>query len=109
MTGLFVPAAGLMLAAVLVPLALARVLPEGVTWLLVNGAVSATILLCASAGYFLWAYGQQDARVTELIGRSPSAGLWHFLRLGLLAGLIWAPVLVLSLSALPRRWKVATW
>lgn len=33
----------------------------------------------------------------------------HFVRLGLGAGLIWAPVLILAVASVPGRWKKNVW
>jgi len=106
---MLLPFGVLVIAAVVLPFAFARLLPEGVAGLLVNGAVSALALTFGTAGYFLWAYGRQDVRVAETLGAAPGETLAHVLGLALRAGLIWVPVLVLSLSAQPRRWKVVQW
>ncbi|WP_226779646.1 hypothetical protein [Oceaniglobus trochenteri] len=107
--GLILPVAAIVLAAMAVPLALGRLLPEGGLWLIVNGALSALVLILAVAGYFLWSYGRQDTRIIDALGVAPGGSAAYFLGLGLSAGLIWAPVLVLTISTLPRRWKVKQW
>jgi hypothetical protein len=33
----------------------------------------------------------------------------HFGRLGLLSGLFWLPVMILSVASLPRKWVKETW
>jgi len=109
MTGLLIPAVLLILVAAATPFAMARVLPEGIAGLIVNGAISALVLTGMSAAYFLWAYGRTDTRVVDLLGAAPGATLVYFLRLGVQAGLIWAPVMILSLSAQPKRWKTVQW
>ena len=107
--GVLLPALGLILCAVLVPVILERWVAESVGGMIVNGVVSAAILTALAAGYFLWAYGRQDMRFLDAIGFAPGETLGYFLRLGLSSGLIWGPVLVLVISTSPRRWKENVW
>lgn len=99
----------LVLAAIALPFATARRLPEGVAGLVVNGVVSAVTLPLGTAGYFFWACLRRDDRLIGALGVAPGETLVHFLALGVSAGLIWAPVLVLALAALPRRRKEVQW
>ena len=85
-----------------VPWALGRVLPEGVGWLVVIGALSAVILTTLTAAGFAWAYGAAGGVVWR------EAPGW-FLVLSLRAALIWGPVMVLSVANLPRGWTEAVW
>ena len=109
MMGLILPFAALVALAIAVPFALARVLPEGVPGLLANGVLCAVAMTGVSAAYFLWAYGRQDTRVIDAIGFAPGETMGYFLRLGLGAGLIWGPPLVLAISAQPKRWRQVQW
>jgi len=106
---LALPVLGLIVAAVLIPRLIARLVPEGVPWLIGNAVISALILLAISAGYFAVAYLGQGARFVAAFGAVPAASALHFVKLGAMAALIWAPVLVLSLSGLPRHWKEVEW
>ncbi|WP_108482869.1 hypothetical protein [Oceaniglobus ichthyenteri] len=106
---LVLPFAGLIGLAIIVPFALAQLLPEGVPGLVVNGALSALALTLSAAGYFLWAYGRQDSAVMDAIGFAPGRTLGYFLRLGLAASLIWGPPMILALGAQPRRWRHVQW
>ncbi len=107
--GGLVPVLALVLLSVMVPKALGWALPEGVGWLIGNGAISAVILWAVSAGYFAVAYAMQSDMLTRLLGIDHVDTLGHFARLGLLAGMIWAPVMVLSLASLPKRWREVVW
>jgi len=106
---LILPFSALVILATALPFALARLLPEGVAGLVLNGAVSAIAMICVGAGYFSWAYLRQDGRVLDALGLASGETLVHFLRLGFGAALIWGPVLVLALGAQPRRWKEVQW
>lgn len=94
--------AGLIALAWLVPQALARLMPEGMRWLVLNGAASAAILAGAAAGLFALAYGPAAREVWA------SAPL-HFAGLAARSALIWAPVMVLSVANLPRGWRTRQW
>ena len=79
-----------------------KLVPEGVIWLLVNGVLSALLLAVVAAAGFVWLYGEAGGVVWR---EAP----WHFVLLSAKAGIVWGPVMVLSLSALPKRWKRAVW
>lgn len=107
--GILLPVLGLIALAALMPRLFQRVTPETTAGLVMNFALSAAMLTLASAGYFFWAYLRNDQRLLELVGIAPGYALAHFLKLGLGAGLIWGPVLLLAVSYVPRRWKENTW
>jgi len=109
MLGLLLPVAVLVAAAILVPRGLERMVPETLGGLVLNGAVSALVLILLSAGYFFLAYLWRSTALLDLIGIAPGQTLGHFLRLGFGAGLIWAPVVVLAVSTAPKRWREAEW
>jgi hypothetical protein len=103
---LILPVTLLAALAWLVPQALARLWPEGVGPLLALGLVATLIMVALAAGLFLVLYLWEGAPLDAF----PLWGaVWHFTRLGLGAGLIWAPVLVLSVANLPRKWKQVVW
>lgn len=112
-SGLVLPALALALLGWLVPRLLARVWPEGVGPLLLLAFASTFVLLALAAGFFALLYVWQGAPLAALfepgLGAGLGAGLGHFLRLGLLSSLVWAPIMVLSVAGLPRRWKEETW
>lgn len=99
---LILPLVGLAVVAWLVPWLLGKLVPEGIIWLLVNGVLSALLLAVISAAGFVWLYGEAGGVVWR---EAP----WHFVLLSAKAGIVWGPVMVLSLSALPKRWKRAVW
>ncbi|MDQ2090495.1 hypothetical protein [Marimonas arenosa] len=103
------PALGLILCAVVIPIVLERWVPESVGGMIVNGVLTAVLMTLLSTGYFLWAYQRQDTRLLDAIGFAPGETLGYFLRLGLSAGLIWGPVMILMISTSPRRWKENVW
>ena len=99
---LVLPLIGLAVVAWLVPWVLGKLVPEGVIWLLVNGVLSALLLAVVAAAGFVWLYGEAGGVVWR---EAP----WHFVLLSAKAGIVWGPVMVLSLSALPKRWKRVVW
>ncbi|MGB3555676.1 MAG: hypothetical protein WBA25_13655 [Jannaschia sp.] len=99
---LVLPVLALASVAWLLPWALGRALPERPVWLLVNGVVSAILLAGLSGAGFVWLYGPAGIAVWE-------ADPAHFAALALRAGLIWGPIVILSLSAQPGRWRSGTW
>lgn len=107
--GLALPVALLVAAAILVPRALERVVPETLPGLILNGVLSALILTALGTGWFLLSYLWRSTAVFDLLGLAPAATLAYFLKLGLGTALIWAPVLVLAVASAPKRWRVATW
>ena len=108
-SGLILPALALGVLGWLVPRLLARVWPEGLGPLLFLAFVSTFILLALAAGFFVLLYVWQGAPLRALFEPGLAAGLGHFLRLGLLSALVWAPIMVLSVAGLPARWKEETW
>ena len=107
--GLILPSVVLVLAAFGVPRILARVLPEGVVPLLVNAFVSTVLLFVLSALLFVWLYLGQELDIATLTAQGLTRNIVFFGRLGIAAAIIWAPVMILSLSGLPRKWVNATW
>ncbi len=94
----------LILAAVAwaVPWLLAKVVPEGVGWLFMNGVCSSVLLALIAGAGFVVLYGEAGGVVWR---EAP----WHFAVLSLRSALIWGPVMVLSLANLPRKWKDVVW
>lgn len=107
--GLLLPALALGVLGWLVPRLLARVWPEGVGPLLALALVSTLVLLALAAGIFLLLYAWQGAPVAALFEPGLAVGVVHFLRLGLLSALVWAPVMILSVAGLPARWTEERW
>ena len=52
----------------------------------------------------------KDRAALGMILDAGTRGGWtHFLRLGLVSALVWAPIMILSVAGLPRHWKEETW
>ena len=107
--GLILPALVLGLAGFAIPRLLAQLLPEGVTPLLVNGFISTVLTFALASGFFYLLYLWQGAPLDRLESAGAGALVLHFGGLGLASALIWAPVMVLSLAGLPRKWIHETW
>lgn len=106
---LLLPALGLGFLGFLVPRLLARVLPEGVKPLMLNALLSTFILfVLAGLGFFLLYVGQ-GADAGALLEPGFFANAVFFGRLGLASALIWAPIMILSVAGLPRKWVKETW
>ncbi|WP_102225494.1 hypothetical protein [Acidimangrovimonas sediminis] len=93
---ILVPVAALVLIAAMVPIWLARRLGHDLRARSTNIALSSVAMLIVSGGYFAVLYVIEAPRVAGAIAAEPMAALWHFLWLGLMAGLLWAPVVVLA-------------
>ena len=107
--GLVLPALLLGLLGFAVPRLLAGVLPEGVTPLLINGFLSTILTFTLSSAFFYLLYLWQGAPLDKLGLPDLGAAIFFFGRLGLASALIWAPVMLLSLAGLPRKWVKETW
>ncbi|WP_238365616.1 hypothetical protein [Mesobacterium pallidum] len=108
-TGLALPTLALMALAFALPHGLLRWMPETGRGLVLNGLLSGLVLVAVAAGYFLWAYAHAAPAMLRVFGARPGASAGYFLRLGLQSAVIWGPVLVLTVSYLPRRWKEGVW
>ena len=106
---LFVPALFLALLAFAIPRVLARGLPEGVRPLMLNALLSTVLLFVLSAVFFFGLYVWQGLSVAEILSPGRAATVVFFGRLGLIAGLIWAPIMILSVAGLPGKWVKETW
>ncbi len=105
-TGLIYPALGLALLGWLVPRLLSMVFPEGVKPLLILGAISAIIMYVLSVVMFVLLYTLQGVPMAEVF---QNGGAEHLLWLGVLSALLWGPILLLSVAALPRSWVEEEW
>ncbi|MEO1637652.1 MAG: hypothetical protein AAFU41_00220 [Pseudomonadota bacterium] len=106
---LILPALILGALGFVVPRLFALALPEGVPPLMLNALLSTLTLFVLAALTFLALYLWQGAPWAELSVQGWAANLGFFGRLGLIAAIIWAPVMVLSLAGLPKKWKEAVW
>lgn len=100
---IILPVVVLVLAAAALPRVLARAFGRRPWALVLNAALSALVLLALAGGLFLTLYAVREPRVLSVAWAEPVPAALHFAGLGALAGLIWAPVLAVSLISLPRR------
>jgi len=107
--GLLLPAVVLAVLAWLIPKLWSRVLPEGVKPLMLNALLSTVSMFVATSLFFVVLYTWQDAPMAEILAEGFGANAVFFGQLGLSSALIWAPIMVLSLASLPRRWTKAVW
>ena len=107
--GLLIPATFLAAIAWLVPVWLRWRMPEGVRPLIALSALSFLIVLVLGGVVFLGLYLLQGATLQALTSAGIAPAVWYFLRLSLSAGLIWAPIMVLSIAGLPKTWVHETW
>ena len=106
---LILPAVMLAVLAFIVPRVLGRLLPEGVKPLLLNAFLSTILLFMISALFFLCLYLWQGVGLAQIMEPGLGANILHFGQLGLTSALIWAPIMILSVASLPRRWAHETW
>lgn len=99
---ILLPVIVLVLIAAAVPIWLTRRLGADLRARALNIALSSLAMLVVSGGYFAVLYLLSDPRVSGAMGARPLAAAGHFLWLGLMAGLIWAPVVVLAATIRPR-------
>lgn len=103
------PALALGLLGWAVPKGFARVLAEGVKPLMFNAFLSTLFLYGLSALLFFFLYLMRGAPLEELAGAGTLANVVYFGRLGLMASLIWLPIMILTLANLPKHWKTEVW
>jgi hypothetical protein len=107
--GLFLPTLGLAVIAWIVPKLLSMILPAGVKPLFLNAFLSTLMLVIISAGYFVFLYLARGFSLSEIGSFGWISNISFFGRLALISGLIWAPIMILSVANLPRHWTKATW
>ncbi len=106
---LLFPAIVLAIIAFVVPRLFGRMLPEGVKPLLLNAFLSTISLFLISAAFFFGLYLWQGLSVAQVMEPGWAANVVFFGRLGLIAAMIWAPIMVLSVAGLPRKWVKERW
>lgn len=106
---LIIPALALGLLGWLTPKLWSMVLPEGVRPLFLNAVLSTLSLIAITALYFISAYWLAGISLSRILDEGLLANIRYFGRLGLGAGIIWGPMMALSLMALPRYWVRAQW
>lgn len=106
---LIIPALTLAGLGWLVPRVLSHFFPEGVRPLLLLTAVAILVMVVLGALFFAVLYMGQGVSFAMLLEPGLLAFLGHFAKLGAISGLFWAPVLILSVAQLPKRWKEKVW
>ena len=106
---LFIPALTLALLAWLVPKLLSMILPEGVKPLIVIALLSTVFLFLLSAGFFVALYFWQGMTWAQFAQYGVAENVVFYGRLGLIAAMIWGPIMVLSVANLPRGWVREVW
>ena len=107
--GLFLPALIMAAMGFIVPRLWAHALPEGVVPLMVNAFLSTVLLFALAACFFVGLYVWQGMPFAEIMAPGWAKNIMFFGRLGLMSAIIWGPIMLLSLAALPRRWVKKTW
>jgi len=108
-TSLVFPALFLALIGWLVPKLLSTVMPEGVKPLMALSVLSLVIMFVITSGLFVVLYVIQGADISLFTAAGISDGLLFLLKLSVSAGIIWAPIMVLSIAGLPRTWTSVEW
>lgn len=104
--GVILPMILLLALGWFVPQGLAKVMPEGVKALMMLAVCAFVILLVLSGMFFAGLY---VARGAPLAAFTPQMAGLHFGRLGLLSAIIWLPIMIISVSNLPRHWVKEVW
>lgn len=108
-SGLMIPVMFLALIAWLVPKLLSMIMPEGVKPLMALSFISTVILLIVAAAVFMGLYLVQGATLATFFAPGVADSLLFLLRLSVSAGIIWGPIMVLSIAGLPRTWTTEEW
>jgi len=90
----------------IIPQRLAKIMPEGVGPLIGLACVSFVILLVL-AGLMFW--GLYVASGAMPVDASLAAALYQFGKAGLVSGIVWIPVMIISVANLPRHWTKEVW
>ncbi len=106
---LAIPALILALIGWLVPRGLSLWFPEGVRPLLLLAFIATLIMFALGTLLFVALYWWQGFPFAELTQFGWGNAVLHFGRLGLISGLFWGPLLVLSVAGLPKGWVEETW
>ncbi len=106
---LFIPAVTLAMQAWMVPKLLSFVMPEGVKPLMLIALLSTVILFVISAGFFVALYIWQGMTWAQFAHFGLAANVVFYGKLGMVAAMIWGPIMVLSVANLPRGWVSKVW
>jgi hypothetical protein len=107
--GLALPALFLALMGWLVPKLLSTVMAEGVKPLVFLSLISVVIMVVITSALFVFLYLMQGVGLEILYGAGFGDMVLFLVRLSVSSGLIWAPIMVLSIAGLPRTWTSVEW
>jgi hypothetical protein len=82
---------------------------EGVKPLLLLSIISLFLMLVITSGVFVLLYVIQGASISVFTATGIGDTILFLLRLSISAGIIWAPIMVLSIAGLPRTWTKVEW
>lgn len=108
-SGLLLPALFLALMGWLIPKLLSMVMPEGVKPLLLLSIFSTVIMCVVTSVLFVGLYVIQGAPLDFFTEPGFADTAWFLARLSISAGIIWGPIMVLSIAGLPRTWTSVEW
>ena len=109
MSGLLIPTFALAVLGWVVPRLWSIIVPEGIPGLFAIATLSAFSLVTLAGLFFIVSYWRAGVTVDGLMDQGIIDSVAYFGRLGLRAAIIWAPMMALSLMALPRTWTRVTW
>lgn len=109
LTSLIFPALCLGAMGWFVPKGIARFWPEGVGWLAALGVVSSVVMTALGAAFFAAFYVIRGVPLADLAATGGGALLGEFVRLSLMSGLLWVPLMILSIMYIPRGWVREVW
>ena len=104
-SSMILPAVLIAVLAVLLPLWLAKKMPENMVGLGANLLVSAGVLMFVSVLYFTWFYMGQGVQVMGVMYDHFGEMLRHLTWLGMLSAILWGPILLAVLAMQPSKWR----
>ena len=107
--GLIFPAMCLAALGWTVPRILAIWWPEGARWLVGLALASTLVMAFAGAAFFALLYATNGVNIDDLYATGGISVLVHFAELSLISGLLWAPLMILSLAGVPKNWVREVW
>ena len=105
-TEILIPAIIMAVLGWMVPQRLARVMPEGVKALCALAVIAFVLLWIMSGVIFGGLYASRGADFETMWSL---AGMVVLARSGLMASIIWLPLMIVSVANLPRKWVKETW
>ena len=104
-SSMILPAVLIAALAVILPMWLAKKLPENMAGLGLNLLASAGVLMFVSVLYFTWVYMGQGVQVMGVMYEHFGGMVRHLTRLGMLSAILWGPILLAVLAMQPSKWR----